>query len=165
MLTSNSARRMSQWGAGGGRQSLAPTPMAMIHQPSKDPRAYREKSVQQMMRGVILSVLQNSGFQGNATAKMLASPTAKEFRAIFEHFVSILDGGRAITGKFEDEFVLILKDLRYPFADALDKKWLAAPASMHSWPSLVAALHWMANLAEVRPPERSSLCFSFLTEL
>jgi len=123
--------------------------MAMSHQISKDPRAYREKSVQQMMRSGILSVLQNTGFQGNATAKMLASPTAKEFRAIFEHFVSILDHGRKIKGKFEDEFVLIFKDFEYPFADSLDKKWLAAPASMHSWPSLVAALHWMANLVEV----------------
>jgi hypothetical protein len=42
-----------------------------------------------------------------------------------------------------------LKALRYPFAAQIDAKWLAAPASMHSWPFLLGMLHWLVEIGKV----------------
>lgn len=118
----------------------------------KDPRNARDKAVQQAMRNVIWTRLQESQFQGVISRQTLLSPTAKDFRGIFEHFLVLIDPAyKAIENgkKFEDEVINILKVLHYPFVDAIDKKWLAAPASMHSWPSLLAMLHWLAQISKV----------------
>ena len=138
-----------QWS--GGRQSMLP-PTPLPSHSLKDPRNIRDKGYQQTLRNTIFAWLQESQFQGTISKQTLLSPTAKDFRTIFEHFVRLLDptysfgeNGR----RFDDEVVLILKAHRYPFADNIDKKWLAAPASMHSWPSLLAMLHWLAELSKV----------------
>ncbi|EJD06000.1 uncharacterized protein FOMMEDRAFT_145334 [Fomitiporia mediterranea MF3/22] len=146
----SSARGGSQWS--NGRQSMVPaTPLASHSQ--KDPRNIRDKAYQQTLRNTIFAWLQESQFQSTISRQTLLSPTAKDFRAIFEHLVGLLDptltfGERG--RKFEDEVIPILKALHYPFADSIDKKWLAAPASMHSWPSLLAMLHWLTELSKAR---------------
>ena len=119
----------------------------------KDPRNTRDKAYQQTMRNIIFSWLQESQFQGTISRQTLLSPTAKDFRGIFEHLIGLLDPAYIFGDKgrkFEDEVILLLKAHHYPFADNIDKKWLAAPASMHSWPSLLAMLHWLAELSKVR---------------
>ncbi|KAL5529070.1 hypothetical protein ACEPAG_5044 [Sanghuangporus baumii] len=142
--------RPQQWT--GGRQSMVPpTPMASHTQ--KDPRNIRDKAYQQTLRNTILAWLQESQFQGTVQRQTLLSPTAKDFRAIFEHLIGLLDPLYSFGEKgkkFEDEVVPILKAHHYPFADSIDKKWLAAPASMHSWPSLLAMLHWLTELTKAR---------------
>lgn len=131
---------------------MAPPTPAPI-QPVKDPRNIRDKPVQQAMRTAIFNWLQESQIQATVSRQTLLSPTAKDFRAIFEHLVGLLDPTFVFGEKgkkFEDEVIPILKAHHYPFADALDKRWLAAPASMHSWPSLTAMLHWLSELSRVR---------------
>lgn len=127
----------------------------------KDPRSNRDKAVQQVMRNAIFVWLQESQFQGTISRQTLLSPTAKDFRGIFEHFIGLLDPTYTFGEKgkkFEDEVVTILKAHAYPFAESLDKKWLAAPASMHSWPSLLAMLHWLTELSKVRLKLRKISC-------
>lgn len=130
---------------------LPPTP-APSHS-LKDPRNIRDKTYQQNLRNAIFAWLQESQFQAPISRQTLSSPTAKDFRNIFEHLIGLLDPNYTfgVKGKkFEDEVVPILKACHYPFADSIDKKWLAAPASMHSWPSLLAMLHWLTELTKVR---------------
>lgn len=133
---------------------IPPTPVVPSHT-LKDPRNNRDKAVQQQMRNTIFSWLQESQFQGTISRQTLLSPTAKDFRGIFEHLINLLDP-MYIFGekgrKFEDEVVPLLKACQYPFADSIDKKWLAAPASMHSWPSLLAMMHWLVELCKVKSP-------------
>lgn len=139
-------------GWGSGRQSMIPpTPMVPSHT-QKDPRNNRDKAVQQQMRNTIFSWLQGSPFPGTISRQTLLSPTAKDFRGIFEYLIGLLDPSYSFGEKgrkFEDEVVPLLKAFQYPFADSIDKKWLAAPASMHSWPSLLAMIHWLAELSKV----------------
>ena len=101
------------------------------------------------MRQDIYLYLQGS----NAEVPMatLSNIQRKEYRAIFFFLVEILDPGYiSVEGaRFEDEFVPALKALRYPYAHQIDNKWLAAPASMLSWPSLLGVLHWLVNLCKV----------------
>ncbi len=157
-VPSSSARRTSQW-ASTGRPSMMP-PLQMTTQSVRDPRAIREKPVQQNMRATIFNWLLETEFKGDLTKQTLLSPTAKDFRLIFEHLVGLIDPSHQFGVndiKFEDEVLRLLKAFQYPFADSIDKNWLRTPASMHSWPSLLASLHWMVGLSKV------VLCFLYLT--
>ena len=104
----------------------------------KDIRSLRDKPVQQAMRNSIFAFLQATNFPGIFSKQTLISPTAKDFKAIVEHLVGILDEdfrfGQRVGEKekrFDEEVVPVLDALGYPFASTIDKKWLAAPASMH----------------------------------
>lgn len=123
---------------------MAPPPL-----PIKDSRPLRDRQYQVKMRQDIVTELQNSGYDIHPST--LANITGKDFRAIFQHLVLLLDPNYPFnhSARFEDEFLPAMRALRYPFVGQLDSKWLAAPASMHSWPSLLGVLHWLVNLVEV----------------
>ncbi|KAF8892608.1 HEC/Ndc80p family-domain-containing protein [Infundibulicybe gibba] len=140
----NNARRGSMWtgGAIGSQPSSS--------QPIKDPRPLREKPYQARMRQDILAYLQATEFE--ITMQTLANIHGKGYRAIFEHLVLLLDPSYPFNehARLEDQFIPTLKALRYPFVHVIDNKWLAAPASMHSWPSLLGVLHWLVELCKMR---------------
>ena len=102
------------------------------------------------MRQDILNFLLSTSY--DIDMKVLVNITGKDFRSIIFHLIYLIDPGYLFSEKarFEDEFVVMLKAVRYPFATSIDTKWLAAPASMHSWPFLLGALHWLCELARVR---------------
>ncbi|KAG5728370.1 putative kinetochore protein NDC80 [Termitomyces sp. T112] len=139
----SSTRHGSLWAAGG---NVAPSGSQTL----KDTRPLRDRQYQTKMRQEILSYLQGSGF--DISMASLANITGKDFRAIFDFLVLTLDPSHPLgqNTRFEDEFVPALKALRYPFAHQIDNKWLAAPASMHSWPSLLGALHWLVEMCKLR---------------
>ena len=147
----SSTRRGSIWSG----PSIATAPS--LNPAVKDPRPLRDRQYQAKMRQDILLYLQGS----NAEVSMatLTNIQRKEYRAIFLFLVEELDPGyKSVEGtRFEDEFVPALKALRYPFAHQIDNKWLAAPASMHSWPSLLGVLHWLVELCKVCPHNRHQL--------
>ena len=116
----------------------------------KDPRPLREKSYQALMRRDIIEYLRSCGMEiTNAT---LANITAKDFRSIFNYLIQILDPAYPFNpgARLEEEFVPALKAQRYPYAHTISNNWLSAPASMHSWPSLLGVLHWLVELCKVR---------------
>lgn len=49
--------------------------------------------------------------------------------------------------KFEEEVPRILKSLSYPFT--ISKSAMFAIGSLHTWPTLLGALHWMVELIKV----------------
>ncbi|KAJ2930091.1 hypothetical protein H1R20_g7019, partial [Candolleomyces eurysporus] len=146
----NSVRRGSTWGGAGGL--AAPS----IIQAVKDPRPLRERQYQAKMRQDILGYLQNQlGLE--ITMSTLTNIQGKDYRAIFNELLLHLDPNHPLNQpKFEDEFVPALKAVRYPFAHQIDNKWLAAPASMHSWPSLLGVLHWLVEMCKLRDDYENS---------
>jgi kinetochore protein NDC80 len=102
------------------------------------------------MRQDIHSWLQSTGYE--ISMQTLVNITGKDFRSIFHHLVELIDPWHPFDPemRFEDEFLPALKALRYPFAAQIDAKWLAAPASMHSWPFLLGMLHWLVEMGKVR---------------
>ncbi|KAF8633723.1 hypothetical protein AX17_004381 [Amanita inopinata Kibby_2008] len=140
----NSTRRGSVWP--GGVVAMG----SSLSQAVKDTRPLRDRQYQAKMRQDIYLFLQGS----NAEVSMatLSNIQRKEYRAIFLLLVESLDPAyTSVEGaRFEDEFVPALKVLRYPYAHQIDNKWLAAPASMHSWPSLLGVLHWLVELCKLR---------------
>jgi kinetochore protein NDC80 len=102
------------------------------------------------MRQEISSYLKSAGYE--ISLATLNNIQGKDYRAIFDFLVLVLDPCHPLNqnARFEDEFVPALKALRYPFAHMIDNKWLAAPASMHSWPALLGVLHWLVEACKVR---------------
>ncbi|KAG2112844.1 HEC/Ndc80p family-domain-containing protein [Suillus clintonianus] len=140
----NSSRRGSVWTGGA---SIAPPSGS---QTFKDPRPIRDRPYQSKMKQEICSWLQATEF--DISMQAFSNITGKDYRAMFQHLVAIVDQGYPFDPRlrFEDEFQPALKALRYPFAAQIDNKWLAAPASPHSWPALLAALHWLVEMGKAR---------------
>jgi kinetochore protein NDC80 len=101
------------------------------------------------MRQDIFNYLQSAGL--DISMATLTNIQGKDYRAIFDYLVLSVDQSHPLNqnARFEDEFVPALRALRYPFAHQIDNKWLAAPASMHSWPSLLGVLHWLVEVCKV----------------
>ncbi|KAG7093794.1 hypothetical protein E1B28_007439 [Marasmius oreades] len=137
----NSNRRGSIW-AGAPAQPSSSQP--------KDPRPIRDKNFQARERAEIYSYLKDNPPQ-DFTIQKLTNVTGKDYRCIFEHLVQTINPMCLIEGqtRFEDVFIPTLKALRYPWVNSLDNKWLAAPASMHSWPSLLGVLHWLVEMCKM----------------
>ena len=58
-----------------------------------------------------------------------------------------IDNTEKIGKKIEEEFPRLMKQLRYPFPVA--KSAMFTIGSLHTWPSLLGALHWLVQLVEV----------------
>ncbi|KZP20832.1 hypothetical protein FIBSPDRAFT_741803 [Athelia psychrophila] len=139
----NSARRGSIWG---GAAMAAPSSSQSL----KDPRNLRDKAFQSKMRQDILLWLQDTEF--NITMSVLRDVTVKDFREIFHHLVILIDPSHPFNpvGRFDDDFLMALKALKYPYMNQIDVKWLVSPAAMHSWPTLLGMLHWLVEIAKGR---------------
>ncbi|KAK1232719.1 kinetochore-associated Ndc80 complex subunit ndc80 [Marasmius sp. AFHP31] len=137
----NSARRGSMWAGAPPQPSSSQV---------KDPRPLRDRAFQARERADIQNYLKENPPK-DFTLQKLTNVTGKDYRTIFEHLVEMINPMCLPEEhtKFEDVFIPTLKALRYPYVSALDNKWLAAPASMHSWPSLLGVLHWLVEVCKM----------------
>ena len=78
------------------------------------------------------------------TAKALLSPTTREFTAVAHFFMRQVEPGVTAFGRVEDDVPALFRRLRYPFP--LSRAALFAVGAPTSWPGLLAALAWLADL-------------------
>ncbi|KAF8638502.1 hypothetical protein AX16_010485 [Volvariella volvacea WC 439] len=142
----NSVRRPSMWGGGGG---VVPQPAS--NQPLKDTRPLRERPYQAKLRAEIVGYLNSLNYY-DITPQMLNNVKAKEYQTIFNLLVQQIDPNIPLvpTHQSDEEYISILKALRYPFVQQLDTKWFALPGSPYSWPSLLGVLHWLMELCRLK---------------
>lgn len=100
--------------------------------------------------------------------KTLQGPSGREFIEIWKRLVEELDPdyvypviepekGKSSHGpkdkdaprSMAEEFIQVMKDLRYPLIDTISKQSLQAPSAPHAWQSILACLHWMVQQAKV----------------
>eukprot|EP00112_Aurelia_sp_Birch-Aquarium-sp1_P009494 Seg2080.5_Seg2080.7 transcript_id=Seg2080.5_Seg2080.7/GoldUCD/mRNA.D3Y31 product="Kinetochore protein NDC80" protein_id=Seg2080.5_Seg2080.7/GoldUCD/D3Y31 len=115
--------------------------------PLKDPRNLSNKARQREMIDDVLNFLQMNGYQHQISQKLLQAPTSKDFVRIFEFLYGFIDKDEKIDRKFEEEVPRLLKQQRYPFPIA--KSAMFTIGSLHTWPTLLGALHWLVKLIEV----------------
>ncbi|KAI9193658.1 HEC/Ndc80p family-domain-containing protein [Polychytrium aggregatum] len=113
---------------------------------TSDPRPTRDKPWQAQMIKQLINFLVNAGYDQPISAKQLQAPSLKDFQGIFRFLYALLDPQYAYQKKFEEEVPLILRGLRYPFADMITKSILHSVGAMHAWPTLLAMLTWMVEL-------------------
>jgi len=58
-----------------------------------------------------------------------------------------LEPGFKCTGRIEDQFPNIMKELGYPFS--ISKAAMSAIGTPHTWPNLLAALDWLREEIQV----------------
>ncbi|CAA7395187.1 unnamed protein product [Spirodela intermedia] len=87
-------------------------------------------------------------------------PSARDITKAFDDVLSRLDWPMpvGVASTLEDDLPSILSNLRCPVK--LSKSALKAPGTPHSWPPLLAALHWLVQLARFRDYRSSSQSFA-----
>uniref|UniRef100_A0A3Q7EQT4 Kinetochore protein NDC80 n=1 Tax=Solanum lycopersicum TaxID=4081 RepID=A0A3Q7EQT4_SOLLC len=73
-------------------------------------------------------------------------PSAKDITETLKFILSRFGFSLAESHKLEDDLQTLLKSLNCPVK--LNKSALRAPGTPHSWPSLLAAIHWLVQLCK-----------------
>eukprot|EP00794_Sanderia_malayensis_P005940 gene5940-6630_t len=114
--------------------------------PLKDPRNLSNRGKQKEMIDEVLHFLSINGYPHQMSQKILSAPTSKDFIKIFEFLYGILDKQEKIDGKVEEEIPRLLRQIGYPFP--IPKSTMFTIGSLHTWPTLLGALHWMVDIIE-----------------
>eukprot|EP00002_Diphylleia_rotans_P012335 TRINITY_DN2412_c0_g3_i1.p1 TRINITY_DN2412_c0_g3~~TRINITY_DN2412_c0_g3_i1.p1 ORF type:complete len:608 (+),score=137.29 TRINITY_DN2412_c0_g3_i1:168-1826(+) len=131
--TTNSARKSSGLSSGGTKSTKA-----------TDPRDISSKQFQSNAKKLIIEYLVQHGYDQPINAKVLTSPSLKEYTMIFQFLCRQFDPNAKFTQKIEEDVMFLLKKLRYPFQ--ISKHVFQSLGSMHSWPNLLAATSWIVEL-------------------
>ena len=121
--------------------SFAPAPAGA----RRDARPLADRAFLADMAASVTSYLQDAGYAATPlTARTLTSPTTKEFASVALFMLRRLDPATPAFARFEDDVAAAFRRLRYPFA--LSKTSLCSIGAPHSWPPLLGALSWLAEL-------------------
>ncbi|QCD76490.1 kinetochore protein NDC80 homolog [Vigna unguiculata] len=101
---------------------------------------YKERQFQQTVVSTINSFLSSHNFP--ITFKT-TFPSAKDILETLKFLLSLLDFP---SSKLEEDLPFLLKRLNYPFK--INKSILRSPAAPHQWPSFLALIHWLVQIAK-----------------
>ncbi|KAK4254358.1 hypothetical protein QN277_009754 [Acacia crassicarpa] len=110
---------------------------------------YKERSFQQSAVSTINSYL---ALHSVPISFKTTCPSAKDITETLKFLMNQLDFP---STKIEDSLPVLLKALNYPFK--LNKSFLKSPAAPHQWPTLLALIHWLVQIASFND-HLSSLC-------
>ena len=79
----------------------------------------------------------------------MTNPTIKDFEKMFQFLYHCIDPAYRFRDKMENEVIPILKQLRYPFDRSITKSQITAVGGATNWPTFLAMLHWMMQLAKM----------------
>jgi len=103
------------------------------------------------MEANIKDFVEKTGFtMGGWTNKTIHEPTQQAFVNMFRHVYSHCVDPNYRFGteakKFEEEVIMLMKDVKYPFVDDLSKTRLTSAGSQQNWPICLGMLDWMVRL-------------------
>ena len=131
---------------------------------TKDTRLIKDRGFQKKCREDIFQFLETRGYtQTPLTDRTLVNPTTKDFQEIFKFIYNAFDRKpinslSSLAKKFEDEVPQLLKSAGYPFAADISKSHLQAIGAQHSWPGMLAMLHWFVRAIPVNTPAYKCTC-------
>lgn len=114
---------------------------------------YKERSFQQSAVATINSYLSSVSFPISFKSTF---PSAKDITETLKFLMSRLDFP---ASKLEEGLPILLKCLNYPFK--LNKSILKSPAAPHQWPTFLALIHWLVQIAKFHDHLSSSPNSSF----
>ncbi|KAJ7946657.1 kinetochore protein NDC80-like [Quillaja saponaria] len=100
---------------------------------------YKDRSFQQSAVSTINSYLSSLSFPISFKSTV---PSAKDIHETLKFLLSRLEFP---TSKLEDDLPIVLKSLNYPFK--LNKSILKSPGAPHQWPTFLALIHWLVQIA------------------
>lgn len=136
--------RKSVAGASSMRASVA-APGAEEYR-KRQGRNVRDKAHQYNCINTVASFLASNDYDKPISASVLAGPPSlKEFQQIFRFLCGFIDPSAEFGKKFEDDVLLFIRGIRYPFASEINKSQLIA-ITPHTWPVLLSMLAWLAEV-------------------
>lgn len=130
--------RQSSFGLGGLALSQA-----------KDPRPLRDKIYQQTIQQNIFDFLIANNFEIEMkhplTTKTLRIPTQKDFVMIFQFLYKMVDPGYRFTKSIEHEVYYVLRNIKYPYLESINKSQISAVGGQN-WPVFLGILLWLSEL-------------------
>jgi len=118
--------------------SSRPSSVGVGRRPTLD--QYKDRQFQQSVISTINSFLSSHNFP--ITFKT-AFPSAKDILETLKFLLSVLEFP---SSKLEEDLPILLKRLNYPLK--FNKSILRSPAAPHQWPSLLALIHWLVQIAK-----------------
>jgi kinetochore protein NDC80 len=150
----NSVNRRSAMGMSSARANRQMGQPSSSRGPLKDLRPIRDvqwqKNAQMDIYDYLMEVKADNEMSWLTPQILLRGPPFKQFEEIWKFLVCELDPDWSTEKPVAEEFVIVMKDLGYPFADSITKSTLSAINSPHSWAQITAALHWLVRTARVR---------------
>ncbi|AFM99175.1 chromosome segregation protein [Encephalitozoon hellem ATCC 50504] len=110
----------------------------------RDMRMVREKGYKQQCVDGIFKFLVENGYDGQVSQKILHNPSSKDFQSIFKFLYGFIDDF-VFSSRFEDEVVMVMKNLRYPYCGEITKSQLSA-ITPHTWPVILSMCSWLVEL-------------------
>ena len=77
--------------------------------------------------------------------KALKNPTQKDFVVIFQFLYKKVDPGYRFTKSIEHEVYYVLKNIKYPYLDSINKSQISAVGGQN-WPVFLGMLYWLVQL-------------------
>lgn len=107
-------------------------------------RPVKDKGYQTACIHLLIEYLTENNYDRKISQQILMSPSGKDFFSICEFLFRRIDPSFSYEKKPEEEVPQMFKSLKYPFQ--LSSRSLISPGSPHTWPLLLAALHWLVDL-------------------
>lgn len=129
---------------------------------TKDPRPLRDRNFQLSIQQEIFDFLVTHNFETEMRhplgVKALKNPTQKDFVVIFQFLYKKVDPGYRFTKSIEHEVYYVLKNIKYPYLESINKSQISAVGGQN-WPVFLGMLHWLVQLI-LKVEEISAMDFS-----
>eukprot|EP00884_Botryococcus_braunii_P005546 jgi/Botrbrau1/14993/Bobra.0018s0093.1 len=145
--------------AGTGAQRRSSTFGSKSHGVRTDPRPLNDKMYQTKCVETLITYLSTHGYDHEISQKMLLTPMTKDFVNVAHFLMKQFDRSCRNFGKIEDDVPAFFKKIKYPFQ--ISKTALVAVGSPHTWPTLLGALVWLAELLAYRERVDGAVADSF----
>ena len=118
----------------------------------RDPRPLRGRSYQARIRQELFHYLVQRNFamekKHTLSQNAMTAPTQKDFTCMFQWLYHRFDPNYRFLKTIDQEVPLLLKQLRYPFAENITKSQIAA-AGGQNWSTVLGLLHWMMQVVQM----------------
>ena len=122
----------------------------------RDPRPVTDRAFVADAAVRVTSYLQEAGYTAShLTPRTLAAPTTKDFAAITLFLLRRLDPATPDFTRLDEDVASAFRRLRYPFP--ISKTSLCSVGAPATWPPLLAALAWLADLARYADGAREAV--------
>ncbi|KAI7879576.1 hypothetical protein K492DRAFT_237833 [Lichtheimia hyalospora FSU 10163] len=109
----------------------------------------RSPEYQRRAMQCIIDYLRDSNY-GQVTRQMLRGLTLRNFQQIFKHLHHhMVPSYQYVREKFEDEYIDVLRSLRYPYCDQLNPRSLHSIGAPHLFPTFLSLLHWFVTMCKI----------------
>ncbi|OAG28882.1 kinetochore protein NDC8 [Nematocida displodere] len=124
--------------------------------PRRKQRNVRDKQYQTEAAHGIVDFLAGKEYDMPVSIGVLLNPSLKEFQRIFKFIQQFIDTTSDFSRKFEEEVIIFLKGIKYPYASEINRSQLVA-ITPHTWPVLLSMLAWLVALVQTLEG-RAMLC-------